>query len=359
MKVFMKRNSSHDRTLSIVSILLILLIVGCKGKDAVDKSSFYALLSDIPVRNNQFENRSFKRNLYKIGERAKIPDFIGDIRQLRSHGKWIYLADRESIYRYKNGTFEVVFTPEKGQGPNEVPQIFRFDIRNDDLIAIAGYPDARILLHRLSRKTSSLVMTQYGDHVLIDRNQNIYGMHSNDLSGYMFCKFSSEGDSISNIGRFFTNQDKSLNMFDAYWDYNDTYDLIVIGFMYVGYYIVMDTQGQVRYAIESFHLPGNFPKIVQINDTRYMDNEGKAIMLHLSTAGDEVHVFTAHTLNKKKEPYGALIDVFDIRTGAYKFSYILKEPLHWPILLLEDYSLIAVTQDYELVIWKRKVPNTN
>ncbi|MDQ7062989.1 MAG: hypothetical protein Q9P90_01955 [candidate division KSB1 bacterium] len=341
----------------ILILCLILGLIGCKGKDSLEKGSFYSMLKDIPVRDNRFGKRIFKNDLYELEERTKLPDYVGDIRQLRSHRKWIYMSDRESIYRFKNGIFEIVFTPEKGQGPNEVPQIFRFDIRDDDIVAIAGYPEARLLLHQLSTDTSMLIMTQYNEHVLIDKNYNFYGMNNNDLSGYMFCKFNIDGDSVLSMGRFFKNQEKSLNMFDAYWDYNEKYDLIVIGFMYVGYYLVMDTGGRVKYAIESFYLPGNYPKIVTHNDVSYMDNEGKAILLHLSTNKDEVHIFTAHALNKKKKIYGALIDVFDIRTGTYMFSYVLPEPLHWPILLLDDYSLVAITQNYDLVIWKRNQSN--
>jgi len=48
-----------------------------------------------------------------------------------------------------------------------------------------------------------------------------------------------------------------------------------------------------------------------------------------------------------------VIDVIDVRDGTYSFSYILNEPLHWPIVLLNDGSVASVTRDYELVIWKR------
>lgn len=142
-------------------------------------------------------------------------------------------------------------------------------------------------------------------------------------------------------------------MFDFYWDYNAKYDLIIIGFMYAGYYVAINTAGEINYVVESIQYPGNLPTLVNTDGRMYVDEEGKTIMNWISTNNDETHIFTASAMNSKKEKYGALIDVIDTKTGEYKFSYVLDEVLHWPILLLDDYSIVSVTENYELITWKR------
>jgi len=58
-------------------------------------------------------------------------------------------------------------------------------------------------------------------------------------------------------------------------------------------------------------------------------------------------------MGEDKKIYGARIGVLDVQTGEYKFSDVLNEPLQWPVLLLDDYRMISITEAYDLVTWKR------
>src|SRR5690554_5604501 len=175
-------------------LCLLILMAACSKKPAEND---FSLLKGITVIENGFTERVFKNDLYQIIERAEIPEYVDKIYQLRYNPDGIYFNDSRSIYKYKDGSFENIFTPSKGSGPNEVPQIFRFDIRYDDIIAIAGYPDLRILLHQLQSDTSKLIMTEYRGNVLIDKKLNFYGEDASHSSSYMVAKFNSNGDSIS------------------------------------------------------------------------------------------------------------------------------------------------------------------
>jgi len=336
--------------------LLILVLSSCTDNDpaaTVDANSF-ALLDDIEVQDNQFDERTFRNDLYEVKERTPVPEFVGNIYQLHEGERGIYLNDPQAIHRYDAGQFETVFDPPKGEGPGEVNQVFRFDVRGDTLIAIAGYPGNRIMLHNLKTDSTRLLQTMYRGNVLIDRNGAIYGERTGASAGAMITKFSPLGDSLTSFGRLFSNQDRGLNMFDVHWDYNETHDAIILGFMYVGYFAVVDPGGSLRYITESTRHPGEFPPLVKQAGMRFVDTEGSSVLRNVTTNHDEVHIFTANAARSSGDVYGAVIDVMDVRDGTYQFSYVLEEPLHWPILLLDDYSIAAVTRDYELVIWERQ-----
>lgn len=331
---------------------ILLLIISCSNKNSVERNEQFSIRKEIDIRDNHFEKRVYVDNLYTIVERMPIPEYVGNIYQLRSNPGGVYFNDNETIYRFKFGEFETVYNPAKGSGPNEVPQIFRFDIRDDDVVAIAGYPEMRILLHQIQSDTTKLIHTQYRGNVLIDKKFNIYGEHSGNSSSFMITKFDAEGDSVLSFGNLFINQDMSLTMFDFYWDYNDKYDMIILGFMYAGYYAVVNSDGNLKYIVESIQHPGQLPTMVNRNNMQYVDNE-LSIMRGLTTNNDEIHIYTAKAMNRQREIYGALIDVLDVRTGQYQFSYVLDEPLHWPVVLLDDYSLVSINEGYELIRWQR------
>lgn len=335
---------------------LVAVSCGNGNRGEVHSGERYHLLEEVPLADNGFESREFRNDLYTVDERAWIHDSVGNVIQLHANEEGIYFSDKEAIHRYRDGTFATVYVPSKGRGPNEVPQVFRFDIRHDDVIAISGYPEFRVLLHQLGTGRSKLIETGYRGNVLIDKRLNIYGESTAHPSSYMITRFNAEGDSAGSFGRFFSNQQTSLNMFDFYWDYNDTHDLIVIGFMYAGYYLALQTDGTVLYAVESIRHPGYMPAVVRRGGMQYVDAEGKSILRGITTAGDEMHVYTAKAMNSGREVYGAVIDVLDVASGEYKFSYLLEEPLHWPVELTNDYHLISITESYELVKWKRNTP---
>jgi len=333
-------------------IFFLVFFISCNSRGSVESKEHFSIVEEIKIQDNHFVDRIYKNDLYSIVERVSVPEYVGNIYQLRSNAKGIYFNDKESVYRYKNGEFETVYTPGKGSGPNEVPQIFRFDIKDDDVIAIAGYPDLRLLLYQIQSDTNKLIQTQYRGNALIDKNFNFYGEHSGNSSSYMITKFDVEGGSILSFGNLFNNQDMSLTMFDFYWDYNEKFDVIIIGFMYAGYYASIDTEGNLKYMVESIQHPGQLPTLVNRNNMQYIDNE-VSIMRGLTTNNDEIHVYTAKAMNRQGDIYGALIDVMDVQTGRYQFSYILEEPLHWPLVLLDDYSIVSINEDYELIKWQR------
>lgn len=324
----------------------------CNESNSVKLNEHFSLLDGVEVSDNNFEKRIYKNEVYKISSRINIPDYVGNIYQLKSSNEALYFNDKKSIYRFKDGKFKKAYTPNKGRGPQEIPQIFRFDIR-DDVIAIAGYPEMRVLIHQIRTDTTKLIMTNYRGNVLIDKRFNFYGENTSNPSSFMITKFDANGDSLNSFGQFFNNQNQSLNMFDYYWDYNQKHDLIIIGFMSVGYYIALDTDGNIKYVVESIQYPGRIPLLVNRNGMRYVDDEGKIVMSGLTTNNDEFHVYTAKAMNNNNEIYGAVIDVLDVKDGSYKFSYVIKEPLHWPIELLDNYSLVSITDIYELVKWER------
>jgi hypothetical protein len=341
------------KTTIILVTLLILPIISCENSQNVNTNRQFALIDSLKVHDNKFQKRIFRNDSYKIKLNTKVPDYVGNIYGLVEGSESIYLSDKESIYSYKNGAFKNVYTPSKGRGPNEVPQIFRFDIINDSLITIAGYPELRILIHDLERDTTNLINTEYRGNVISDSEGNIYGENTNNKSSNMITKFTSKGDSVASFGEFFKNQDISLNMFDYYWTYNKKYNTIIIGFMYVGYYVAINMDGEIIYIVESIQYPGTMPTFVNTGDMAYIDEEGKNIMNWITSNNDETHIYTASAMNRKEEIYGALIDVIETNTGEYKFSYVLKEKLHWPILLLDDYSIASITENYDLIIWER------
>ncbi len=330
--------------------LSVIWLISCHGDNSVQRDFNY--LYKATLIDEKAPERILKKDVYNKIKKVDIPPYVGNLRELAVDGDTIYFSDTESVYRYFDGKFKIAFTPDKGRGPMEVPQIFRFEIRNN-IIAISGYPDLRLMIHDLSRDVSNLIMTQYRSDVMIDENSYIYGENSSNISGNMFNKFSSNGDSLKSFGNLFNNQAQSLDMFDFYWSYNSKHDLIFIGFMYVGYHVALTTDGEVKYSMHSIHHPGRYPVITTQGGYRFVDDGGISILRQLTTANDELHVYTAHAADKKGEYYGALVEVFDVPTGKYKFSYVLDEVLHWPILLLDDYGLVAVNQDYEMVFWER------
>lgn len=332
--------------------LFLFVFAACSNKESIERNEHYSILENIIVQENHFKERIFENDLYTIAERISIPDYVGNINQIKANSGRIYFNDKQSIYGYKDGKFEIIYTPGKGSGPNEISQIFRFDIRDDDVIAIAGYPDMRLLLHQLQSDTTKLIHTQYRGHTLIDKHFNVYGENSGHPSSFMITKFDTEGDSILSFGHLFHNQDMSLTMFDFYWDYNEHHDVIILGFMYSGYYAAIDSEGNVIYVVESIQHPGHVPTMVNRNNMQYVGNEA-SILRGLATRNDEIHIYSAKAMNRQREVYGALIDVLDVGTGMYQFSYVLQEPLHWPIEVLDDYSIVSVNENYELVRWQR------
>lgn len=338
---------------SIFLCTLIMTLSSCSDHGSVSNDDQFVLNDEIEIRDNTFNERIFRNELFEIRERIAIPEYIGDIYQLRAGIQGIYLNDRNSVYRYKDGHFEVVVKPMIGEGPNEIEGVFRFDVHASGNIAIAGYPGNRIMSYYPETDSISMIETRYRGNVLMNREGNIYGRMSSPPSGHLFTKFSIDGDSLRSFGKLFSNQDISMNMFDLYWDYNEKHDAIVVGFMYVGYYAVINSDGSVRYVVESPDKPGEFPPIVQRGNWHYVDTEGRTMLRDLTTNEDEIHVFRANATDRGGDVYGAVIDVLDVRDGTYSFSYILNEPLHWPIVLLNDGSVASVTRDYELVIWKR------
>ena len=327
-----------------------MLFISCRSDNSIQRD--FNFLHGATLIDDEAPERILKKDVYKKTKKVDIPPYVGNLRELAVDGDTIYFSDTESVYRYFDGEFKIAFTPDKGRGPMEVPQIFRFDIRNN-IIVISGYPDLRLLIHNLTSGDSKLLESEYRGHVLVDKYSNIYGDNSSNLSEMMFTKFSSVGDSLKSFGSLFENQYRSLNMFDLYWSYNSKHDLIFIGFMYVGYHVALTTDGEVKYSMHSIHHPGRYPVITTQGGYRFVDDGGISILRQLTTANDELHVYTAHAADKKGEYYGALVEVFDVPTGKYKFSCVLDEVLHWPILLLEDYGLVAVNQDYEMVFWER------
>jgi len=325
-------------------------LASCNSENTLERE--FGFLHKATLVDDEAPERVLKKDVYKKIKKVEIPSYVGDLRELAIDGDTIYFSDTESVYRYFNDEFDIAFTPKKGRGPMEVPQIFRFEIRNN-IIAISGYPDLRLLIHDLSTGLSKLIMTQYRSDVMIDDHMNIYGENSSNISGNMFNMFSINGDSLKSFGNLFNNQAQSLDMFDFYWSYNTKHDLIFIGFMYVGYYVALTTDGEVIYSMHSLHHPGRFPVITTQGGYRFVDDGGINILRQLTTANDELHIYTAHAADKKGDYYGALVEVFDVPTGKYKFSYVLDEVLHWPILLLDDYGLVSVNQDYEMVFWER------
>ena len=334
--------------------LLILILSSCTDDDPAADTDSFALLDDIEVQDNQFDERTFRNDLYEVKERTPVPEFVGNIYQLHEGERGIYLNDPQAVHRYDAGQFETVFDPPKGEGPGEVNQVFRFDVRGDTLVAIAGYPGNRFMLHNLETDSTRLVQTTHDGNVLVDREGNIYGEASGASPDPMITKFSPLGDSLTSFGRLFSSQDRGLNMFDVHWDYNETHDAIILGFMHVGYFAVLDPGGSLRYITESTRHPGEFPTLVKQAGMRFVDTDGSSVLRDVTTNRDEVHIFTANAARRSGDVYGAVIDVIDVRDGTYQFSYVLEEPLHWPILLLDDYSIAAVTRDYELVIWERQ-----
>lgn len=334
-------------------LFLMVIIASCGERDSAKTPGRFDMVQEISVTENNFKSREFRNGIYQVKERIKIPEFVGNINGLVANSGGIYISDKQHIFRYNDGSFDSVFTPNKGRGPNEVPQIFRFDVFKDSLIAIAGYPELRILTHDFHSDSTNLINTHYRGNVLFDQEGNIYGEYTNHPSSYMITKLSTAGDSLNSFGKLFENQHMSLNMFDLYWDYNEKHNLIIIGFMYVGYYIALTPEGDVEYAVESIQHPGRMPLFINSGGIEYIDEEGKTVLRWLSTNNDETHIYTASAMNRKEEVYGALIDVIDAGTGEYKFSYVLEEALHWPIVLLDDYNIASVTEGYDLVIWER------
>lgn len=344
----------NRKSLSFLFIVIsFTIIVSCSKKQATDNDHDFQLRKDILLIDNGFTSRNFIPDLYSKLSSYQLPEYVGNVYQIKVNDDIIYFNDTQSIYRFKDGQVEEVFTPSKGRGPKEVPQIFRFDIRYNDIIAIAGFPEHRLLLHQISTDTTALIETPYRLDVILDNLLNIYGVHTSDESNYMFKKMDTEGNKIALMGKLFNNLEMSMNMFNLYWHYNTQNDLIVVGFMYAGFIVVMKSSGEIKYVTHSIQRPGVYPKIVTAHNMSYVDSGGPDILRGLFTIADEIHINTAHALDKDNNIYGAVIDVIHLLTGQYLYSYILEEHIHWPFALLDDKTFVTITSDYNLVKWKR------
>jgi hypothetical protein len=283
-----------------------------------------------------------------------IPEHIGSINTIRAYDDRIFIHDRSSIFEFKDGDFITVFTPPKGDGPGEINQIYRFDIIPDSLIAIAGYPDARVLIHDLVKDTSIVITTLYRGNVLILDSGRVMAENSNHESEKMFTVFNlSDEFREESFGTYFKNQMLSLNGFDFVWSIDRVSHRIAIGFRYVGYHILLDAQSFDYHLIESMQDPGRLPALVTRSDMTYIDSDGPDLVYDVSIFENELHVFSTYITNDHKELYGTIIDVMNANTGTYSYSYILDRPLRYSFSVVNDSTIVGLTEDFELAIWKR------
>ncbi|MEO9885831.1 MAG: hypothetical protein ABJR05_02190 [Balneola sp.] len=331
-------------------ITLSLIAISCSD-NTIDNYDFSPLEPKSVLKFEQELN--IQDDFFKKDTLINLPDFTNTIYKIQSSDGVIYFNDSRAIYTLNvNLEIEEYFVPKKGKGPAEVTQIFRFDILKDSVIAIANYPEQRVLIHDLVRDTAYVLQTKYDNDVLIRNSNNFIALKTNSETGKMFQTLSLWEDKQNSFGELFNNQIRSLDMLNAHIDtYNR--ESFVIAFNSVGYMAGFNFDGSTTFLAESSIFPGFIGKYITRNGISYFDDEGKTITNALTVGENEFHVFTRLFGNKKGEILGSIIDVFDLQNGQYMYSYKLDEEID-EFELVSDSILVGITEQHQLGVWKKE-----
>lgn len=333
-----------------IYVIIFLLFFSC-AKISQEKKVF------LPNEDNEiqiFDSEITYKDIYSLEKTVLLPDFVGNVYRIASSNGNIFFNDENAIYTYepKNNKVIEYYNPIKGRGPGEVSSIFRFEIINNSYIIIANYPEKNLVFVDLINDTSYTILTEFDSGLIsLSNKKSFLAYNSSHPSGNMFQELSISGKELNQFGNYFTNQNKSLDLLNSHTDsYNG--ENIVIGFNSVGYFIGLNEDGSTKFFVESSIYPGFIPIYVTRNGYSFFDTQQKMISNSLTVGETEFHVFTRLLANKEKIITASSIDVFDVHTGKYKYSYKLeKEILEFEIL--NDSTLIAITPDHELVFWEK------
>ena len=333
-----------------IHLIIILIFSSCTNGN--EKSISFDPFGKIPIVENSLNKENELLEKFDFKYEVDLPEDVGAIRRLLSRNGIVYIGDKKAIYEYNFESFNELFRPSTGRGPEEIENIYRFDV-SDNLIAIAAYPSERTLIKDKIKDTSYVYTNGYDEGVLITSNEHEFiGICSNPISGNFFQSYNLLSQDTTEFGKIFENQEMSLDAFSFYVDsYNQ--NLFVMGFYTAGYYAVWDYDGNLKFLSESVRNSGFIPKYIQKDGFSFIDTEGVTITHSITMGKDEFHAYTRILGNKKKEKNGSIIDVYSLDKGKYKYSYKLNRVLD-SIEIVDDSILVGITQDFKLAVWKSK-----
>jgi hypothetical protein len=351
----MKRAYLFLLSIGTCLVLLVLLLKGI----GTSRSSGPLLIETPkpmvqPATKRVWKNNEVKKKLFTIGtENGKItlfnpmivkPDRMGNIYVLD-------FGDKRLKKFTRDGKLEREFGKGSGRGPGEFSIVTDYEIAEDGCVWVCDPLNGRITVFDANGNVQNTIRPkEMPFRIVLLSDTRFVIMPSVHQIGYdLFSLYDKRGNRLKKFGMLFENQPQVQVALDANFAAAQGVTFVV-AFVRIGVFAVYreDFENPLVYAgtIDYTGFPEIVRKTIGNRIISRVTRKGASAGLSVSVEGDEIHLLT----ESEEQPDKTAIDVYNMSTGLYKYSYALLSKASYASVTA---TRIYTVQDTTVTVWSR------